>query len=96
MNSKEIEFIFSNSNSADELFDAFHIAISEKIRDEELYKKLLWNKALSADEISMFAEKISHDFPELSFNIFFWTAQVFESISNYGEYHNHAFKYFKK
>lgn len=96
MNLKELEHIFRTSNSPNELFDAFQLAIKAKLKDEELYKTLLWNKALSIDEVSMYAEKICSEFPELCYNIYFWTAQIFESISNYGDYCEHAFKYFIK
>ncbi len=96
MNAKELENIFRNSDSSDELFDAFHFAMTGRIKDEELYKKLLWNRALSVDEVSMYAQKVCSEFPEFSYNIFFWTAQIFESISSYGEYYDHALKYLMK
>jgi len=93
---KELERIFKTSNSADELFDYFRIAIENKLKDAYLYKILLWNKALSPDEISMYAEQICKIHPDLSFQIYYWGAQVFSSLSIYGEYHDRAFEYFKK
>lgn len=93
---KKLEKIFINSTSPDELFDAFDIAVKEGIRNEVLYKSLLWNNALSPDEISMYAEKICKEFPELSYNIFFWTGKIFSTISLYYEHSDRAFKYFCK
>ena len=93
---KEVENIFVNSSSPDELFDAFRAAIENKIKDVQLYKSLLWNKALSPDEISMYAEKICKEFPDSCFKIFYAVAQILESISVYGIYHERAMNYFKK
>ena len=93
---QEIEKIFRESNSSTELFDAFRIAISNKIPDSDLYKTLLWNKVLSADEIAMYAEKITKEFPENSYNIFLWAGQIYGASSVFGEYHESAVKYFKK
>ena len=92
----DLEEIFRTSNSPDELFDAFRAAIEKKIHDEDLYKILLRNKALSADEISMFAEKICREFSSLSYNICYCVGQLFESISSYGKYHDRAFLYYQK
>jgi len=61
---KYLENIFRNSNSPDELFDTFKIAIDRRIQDSSIYRLLLWNKALSPDEIMMFAEKICKENPE--------------------------------
>lgn len=93
---QEIEKIFRTSNSPDELFDAFRIAISNRIQDPSLYKTLLWNKVLSADEIAMYTEKISNEFPEHSYNIFLWAGQIFAASTAFGEYHDRAMKYFGK
>ncbi|MFO7445542.1 MAG: hypothetical protein R6W90_04210 [Ignavibacteriaceae bacterium] len=93
---QEIEVIFRTSNSADELFDAFRVAISGKIKDSEFYKTLLWNKALSADEIAMFAGKICKEFPDLCYSVYFAVGQIFSSISFYGKYLDKAMSYFRK
>jgi hypothetical protein len=91
-----LEEIFRRSNSSDELFDTFRVAIDRKIHDEELYKILLRNKALSVDEISMFTEKICREFPDLSYNIYFCVGQLLESISSYGKHNERAFQYLIK
>ena len=93
---QDLEEIFRTSNSPDELFDTFRVAIERKIHDEELYKILLRNKALSVDEISMFTEKICKEFPDLSYNIYFCVGQLLESISTYGKHNERALQYFEK
>ncbi len=93
---QKLEDVFRNSNSPDELFDSFRIAISGRIKDEELYKILLRNKALSTDEISMFAEKICKEFPGLRYNIYFCVGQLFGSISTYGKHLDKALAYMLK
>ena len=93
---QDLEEIFRTSNSPDELFDTFRVAIERKIHDGELYKILLRNKALSVDEISMFTEKICKEFPDLSYNIYFCIGQLLESISTYGKHNERALHYFEK
>jgi hypothetical protein len=93
---QDLEEIFRTSNSPDELFDSFRVAIERKIHDEELYKILLRNKALSVDEISMFTGKICKEFPDLSYNIFFCVGQLLESISTYSKHNEIALQYFEK
>lgn len=93
---QEIEVIFRTSSSSDELFDAFRIAINSHIKDPEFYKTLLWNKALSTDEIAMFAEKICKEYPETSYSIYFAVGQIYSSISFYGRHLEKAFTYYRK
>jgi len=93
---KELKNIFLTSNSPDELFDAFSLTIKARIRDPELYRTLLWNKALSPDEISMYAEKICREFPDLAFKIYSWVGEIFASISTYGTHHEKAYMYLLK
>lgn len=93
---KEIEERFRLSNSQDELFDTFRSAIELKIKDQELYKTLLRNKALSTDEISMYSEKICKEFPELNYPIFFCVGQILSSISSYGKHHDKALRFYKR
>jgi len=91
-----LENIFRTSSSSEELFDTFRLSIENKIKDEELYKILLRNKALSIDEICMYTEKICKVFPELTYNIYFCVGQLLESISSYGKHYEKAFLYLKK
>jgi hypothetical protein len=75
---EQIEKVFRESNDPEELFDYLRIAISEKICDADLYKILLANPVLSNDEIIMFTEKITEEFENCSYELFMWTAQIFE------------------
>jgi len=93
---KYLENIFRNSDSPDELFDTFRIAIDRKIKDSGIYRLLLWNKALSPDEIMMFAEKICKENPESCYQVYSWVGKIFSSISIYGKHSNKALEYFKK
>jgi tetratricopeptide (TPR) repeat protein len=93
---KNLENIFRNSASSDELFDTFRIAIERGIQDSNIYRLLLWNKALSPDEIMMFAEKICKENPDVSYQIYNWVGKIFSSISVYGELNEKALNYFKK
>ncbi len=93
---KELESIFRISGSKEELFDAFRAAIELNIDDSEFYKTLLRNKALSADEIGMYTEKICKEFTEIKYPIYFCSGHILSSISSYGKYHERAFTYFKK
>lgn len=91
-----LENIFRTSNSSDELFDAFRVAMNRKIKDEEFYKVLLRNSALSTDEISMFAGKICKEFPDISYSIFYCVGQLLSSISSYSKHHEEALRFFLK
>ena len=93
---KYIENIFRNSVSPDELFDTFGIALQKKIQDMNIYRILLWNKALSPDEIIMFAEKICKENPNGCFHIYNCVGKIFSSTSVYGELNEKAMRYFKK
>jgi tetratricopeptide (TPR) repeat protein len=93
---RDIETVFRCSNSSDELFDAFRAAIESKVKDEELYKILLWNKALSVDEIRMFAGKLCREYPELSFRIYYDVGKILEASSVYGSNLDLALQYYKK
>ncbi len=96
MDKKEIERVFTTSGSNDELFDAFSDAIRLGIKDDALYNILLANKALTNDEIIMYAEKICKDFPDLCSSIYFWTGRVFESLARHIERLQKAALYYRK
>jgi len=92
----EITKIFQFSNSQDELFDYFRIAMDHNINDLALYKTLLWNKALSVDEILMFTDKICREIPGFCFDIYLTVAKIVDSNSFYGSNKDIAFDYIKK
>jgi len=95
----EIERIFRDSSSPDELFDAFQNAIKLRLRDPELYKILLSNMSLSVDEIKMYVEKLSKEFRDISYDVYLWAAKLFEAASTFdsiGEalnYYHRAIEY---
>ena len=92
----KIEKIFRESNSSEELFDAFQLSINTGIKDLELYKILLANPTLSKDEIIMFTEKLGAEFVEGSYDLYMWTANIFENnISDY-EYVENSLLYYQK
>ncbi|MCF8242854.1 MAG: hypothetical protein K9J16_15855 [Melioribacteraceae bacterium] len=76
---QKIEEVFRQSNSRDELFDAFHDAISNNIDDIDLYKILLANPILSKEEISMYSNKLSSVAESKQFDIYMWAAKLLEN-----------------
>ncbi|MBL1215560.1 MAG: hypothetical protein HND52_19495 [Ignavibacteriae bacterium] len=92
----EIETVFQRSNSSDELFDALQLAISKKYNSPELYKILLANPALSKDELQMFTEKIADEFTNCRYEIYYWTAQIFENNFTDYSYLERAIYYYQK
>ena len=81
LSKEEIKQRFANSTDFNEIFDAFQISINLKIDDVELYRQLFWNKSLSEDEIILFGEKLAIEFPQISFDIFIWMANVLKLYS---------------
>lgn len=73
---KYVEAVFRNSGDTGELFDAFQLAVSEKVNDFEIYKILLGNPALTKDEILMYSDKLCRELKEKEFDICMWTANV--------------------
>jgi hypothetical protein len=71
------ESIFRNSTSRDEIFDAFNLAVKNKIYDKDLYKILLANPALSNEEIIMYTEKLCKERKELGYDLYNWTGYLF-------------------
>ncbi len=92
----EFRKIFTTSSSPDELFDVFEQALKFRIDDASLYKTLLWNKALSHDEIMMYVGKICKEFPSLCYEIYFAVGEILDSISMYGTLKEKSFEYYKK
>ena len=92
----KIENIFRNSTSTDLLFDAFQEAIELKIKDPEIFKILLGNPALSADEIKMYVEKLIKEFPGEANELSIWTARIFENKGDYLNSLEDAVHYYKR
>lgn len=76
---KNLEKIFLESDSSDQIFDAFQLLLFNKIDDMDIVRVFLANPSLSIDEIVMYSEKLASTFVELSYEIFLWTGYVFES-----------------
>lgn len=93
---EEIEYIFRNSNSPDELFDAFRKAITGKITDIELYKILLANPVLSGEELKMYTEHLSKVFRENAFDFFMWTGGIFANYTSEFERLEDSISYYVK
>ena len=93
---EDIRAVFANSADFNQLFDAFEEALAQGLRDIELYRILFWNNSLSPDELRMFGEKLSREFPELAYETFLWLANVFEVT--YSAYDNFelAMVYYRK
>jgi tetratricopeptide (TPR) repeat protein len=93
---EDIRAVFANSADFNQLFDAFEEALAQELRDIELYRILFWNNSLSPDELRMFGEKLSREFPELAYETFLWLANVFEVT--YSAYDNFelAMVYYRK
>lgn len=82
---KYIETAFRNSNDSGDLFDSFQMALSEGIKDFEIYKILLGNPVLSKDEVLMFSDKLCRELKENEYEICMWTAKVLSTrIFEYG------------
>ena len=96
LSKKYFENIFRNSDSPDELFDTFRMAVEQKITDPNLFRTLLWNRVLSPDEVMMFAEKICKDNPDHCYKIYSWVGKIFASVFVYGELNERALEYYRK
>lgn len=92
----DIRNIFTNSKDFNLVFDAFEAAINSKNDDVELYRQLFWNKALTPDELCLFGEKLSKEFPHIAYDIYMWLANVFELT--FFQYDNYelAMAYYRK
>jgi len=93
---EDIRAVFANSADFNQLFDAFEEALAQGLQDIELYRVLFWNNSLSPDELRMFGEKLSREFPALAYETFLWLANVFEVT--YSAYDNFelAMVYYRK
>jgi len=93
---EDIEFVFRNSNSPEELFDAFRKAITGRVEDIELYKILLANPILSGEELKMYTEHLSKVFRDNAFDLFMWTGKIFSHYTSEYERLEDSISYFVK
>lgn len=92
----KIESIFRNSNSSDELFDAFINSLNHNLSDIDLYKILLANPTLNKDELIMFTEKLAKEFKKYSSDLYLWTANIFENNCEDYECLEKSVQYYQK
>jgi tetratricopeptide (TPR) repeat protein len=93
---KEIEKVFLYSSDNNELFDAFAEAIKHNFESIDIYKALIANHALSVDEIKMYTEKLISTYPRFSYDLFMWTANIFENLQREQERLEESFFYYSR
>lgn len=92
----DIRKTFSSSTDFNEIFDVFQSALTQKIKDVELYRLLFWNQSLTADEIRLFGEKLAAEFHDLAFDVYLWLASVFEVTTAANDNYELALQYYQK
>jgi len=92
----ELMYIFNFSNSSDELFDAFNYAIQNKVESLELYQHLLWNPAITGDEIILYVCKLASVFPHFSYELCMLAANIFEFYACNNDDYMMAMHYYQK
>ena len=93
---EEIRKCFSTSSDFNEVFDAFQSALSQKLKDVEPYRLLFWNHSLTADEVRLFGEKLSAEFPDIAYDVYLWLAGVFEVTHSSNDNYELAVHYYQK
>ena len=93
---EEILQCFSASTDFNEIFDAFQWAVSQNMKDVELYRLLFWNPSLTADEVRLFGEKLAGEFAELAYDVYIWLASVFEVTYSSNDNFELALHYYQK
>lgn len=93
---EEIRRRFSTSTDFNEIFDAFENSIVQRIDDVEIYRLLFWNNSLSPDELCLFGEKLSREFPQIAYDVYMWLANVFELTYSMYDNYELALEYYKK
>jgi tetratricopeptide (TPR) repeat protein len=93
---EEIRRRFSTSTDFNEIFDAFEDAVVQRIDDVELYRLLFWNNSLTPEELCLFGEKLSQEFPQISYDVYMWLANVFELTYSMYDNYELAVEYYKK
>ncbi|MEO8168295.1 MAG: hypothetical protein ABI623_08610 [bacterium] len=91
---EEIRRCFATSKDFNAIFDAFESALAQRLKDIEPYRCLFWNHSLSPDEIRLFAEKLTAEFPDMAYEVFSWLASIFEATSS--DNYELAFLYFQR
>jgi hypothetical protein len=93
---EEIRRCFSTSTDFNEIFDVFQAALAQEVKDVEPYRLLFWNHSLTPDEIRLFGEKLSAQFPDLAYDVYLWLASVFEVTHSARDNFELAVHYYQK
>jgi hypothetical protein len=93
---EEIRRCFSTSTDFNEIFDVFQAALAQEVKDVEPYRLLFWNHSLTPDEIRLFGEKLSSQFPDLAYDVYLWLASVFEVTYSARDNFELAVHYYQK
>jgi len=93
---EEIRRCFSTSTDFNEIFDVFQAALAQEVKDVEPYRLLFWNHSLTPDEIRLFGEKLSTQFPDLAYDVYLWLAGVFEVTYSARDNFELAVHYYQK
>jgi len=96
LSTEEIRRRFSTSTEFNEIFDAFENAVAQRIDDVEIYRLLFWNHSLTADELCLFGEKLSQEFPHIAYDVYMWLANVFELTYSMYDNYELAVEYYRK
>jgi tetratricopeptide (TPR) repeat protein len=92
----DIRRVFSNSTDFNEIFDVFQAALRQHLKEVELYRLLFWNHSLTPDEIRLFGEKLSSEFPDMAYDVYLWLASVFEVTYSSSDNYELALHYYQK
>ncbi len=93
---EEIRNCFATSTDFNEIFDVFQSALAQRLKDVEPYRLLFWNHSLTPDEVRLFGEKLTGEFPELSYEVFLWLASIFEVTYSSSDNYELALHYYRK
>ena len=93
---EEIRRCFSSSTDFNEIFDAFQSALTQQLKDVELYRLLFWNHSLTPDEVRLFGEKLAGEFPDTAYDVYLWLASVFEVTYSSNDNYELAVHYYQK
>ncbi len=93
---EKIESVFRNSETFDELLDAFGLALKMNLDDIESYKIMFANPCLKLDEIKMLAKKICEKYPPLCYGIYSWVGDIFTNKKYDSDWRKSAIDFFLK
>jgi hypothetical protein len=92
----EIKRRFEFSTDFNEIFDAFESALTQKVRDLDLYRLLFMNPSLTHDELCLFGEKLATEIREIAYDTYLWLARIFEATHSMLDNFELTFAYYRK